>query len=77
MFISDLFEDDNKISDAYYDEREDHTARKLTDLRNTRLTLAQIKRLRMMNDVKRFEKENKIEKLQTQYKPPAQPAAAM
>ena len=77
MFISDLFEDDKKISDAYYDEREDHTAVKLTDLRTTRLTLAQIKRLRMMNDVKRFEKESKIEKLQTQYKPPAQPALAM
>jgi len=72
MFISDLFEY-NKVSDAYHDEREDNTARKLTDLRTTRLTLGQIKRLRMMNDVKKFEKSSKIEKLQTKYKAAAQP----
>jgi hypothetical protein len=76
MFIGELFEND-KIPNAYYDEREDNTSRKLTDLRTTRLTLAQIKRLRMMNDVKKFEKTNKIEKLQTQYKAPAQAPAAV
>lgn len=75
MFIRDLFEFE-KVPDAYYDERADNTARKLKDTRSTRLTLAQIKQLRKMNDLKKFEKVNDTRRLQRQYRAPAPEQAA-
>lgn len=66
MFINDLFED---MTEYYTDQKQDNSVQKLSDVRKTRLTLAQIKRLRMMNDVKKFEEQNKIEALSKQYKP--------
>jgi len=66
MFINDLFED---MTEYYTDQKQDNSVQKLSDVRKTRLTLAQIKRLRMMNDVKKFEEQNKIESLSKQYKP--------
>jgi hypothetical protein len=68
MFIRDLFEND---LGTYRDERKDQSGVRMGELRKTRLTLAQIKRLRMMNDVRKFEAEKKIEKLSKQYKPAA------
>ena len=44
---------------------------KLSDLRKTRLTLADLNRLRMANDVRRVEHETKLEQVTKQYKPPA------
>jgi hypothetical protein len=40
-------------------------------MRKSKLTLAQIKRLRMMNDVRKYEEQKKVEGLSKQYKPAA------
>ena len=48
---------------------EDHDSRK------TRLTLAQINRLRMMNDVKKLEHEQQLKRVSKQYKPPVEAGA--
>ena len=49
---------------------------KLSDLRKTRLTLAHLNRLRMANDVRKFEFEKKLETIQSQYAAPAGEAGA-
>ena len=71
MNLLEVFKD---LPKGYRDEREDHTPLKLSDLRKTKLTLKQLNRLRIMNDIRKLEHENKIEAVQTQYKAPlAQP----
>jgi len=58
---------------GYSTEKDDHTALKLSDLRKTKLTLKQLNRLRIMNDVRKLEHEKKIDSVQQQYKaPPAE-----
>ena len=57
-------------------EKDDNTPLKLSDIRKTKLTLQQLNRLRIMNDVRRLEKEQDLKKVQTQYQvAPAEPAA--
>ena len=56
---------------GYATEKEDNTPLKLSDLRKTKLTLSQINKLRIMNDVRRLEQEQKIDRVQIQYKPAA------
>ena len=73
MFITDIFED---IPEPYRDEKQDNTAKKMGELRKSRLTLAQIKRLRMMNDLKKYEEQKKVESLSKQYKPAVEAGAA-
>lgn len=68
MQIIDLFEDD---MEGYRTEKDDNTPLKLKDLRKTKLTLAQLNRLRIMNDVRKLEHEQKIDSIQQQYKQPA------
>lgn len=68
MYILDIFEDSPP---AYRDEKQDNSVKTMGELRKTRLTLAQIKRLRMMNDLKKFEEQKKIQSLSKQYKPAA------
>ena len=68
MRVVDLFENDFP---GFRTEKNDNSVQKLGDLRKTRLTLAQIKRLRMMNDVKKFEKQEKVQEISKQYKPAA------
>lgn len=68
MLVVDLFED---IPDAYRDEKQDNSVIKLRDTRKTRLTLAQIRRLRMMSDMRKYEEQKKVETLSKQYKPAA------
>lgn len=72
MFIAELFE---PTPDGYRDEKEDNSVLKLSDVRKTRLSLAQINRLRIMNDVRKYEHEKKLDSITKQYKPPAEPAA--
>lgn len=55
---------------------EDNSVLKLDDSRKTRLTLAQINRLRMMNDVKKLEHEQQLKRVSKQYKPPVDAAAS-
>ena len=52
-------------------EKDDNSVMKLGDLRKTKITLAHLNKLRMANDVRRFEHEDKLKKVATQYKPPA------
>lgn len=56
---------------GYQSEKDDNTPIKLSDLRKTRLTLADLNRIRMANDVRKVEHENKLEIISKQYRPPA------
>jgi hypothetical protein len=72
MNILEIFE---PTPAGYATEKEDNSAVKLSDLRKTKLTIKQINRLRIMNDVRKLEHEQDLEGVRTQYKaPPAQPA---
>lgn len=72
MFISELF---SPTPDGYRTEQDDDSVKKLTSTRKTRLTLSQIGKLRIMNDLRKVEHLQKIKSLSTQYTAPA--AAAM
>lgn len=56
---------------GYRTEKDDNTPVRLSDLRKTKLTLKQLNRLRIMNDVRKLEHEQDLEKVRTQYKAPA------
>lgn len=62
---------------GYSTEKDDSTSVKLSDLRKTKLTLKQLNRLRIMNDVRKLEHEQKIEDIQKQFTPPPEPTAGM
>lgn len=64
MVLNEMF-DKNPI--GYSSERDDNTSLKLNDLRKTKLTLRQIKRMRIMNDIRKLELAKKVKKVQTQY----------
>lgn len=68
MQVLELF---NPTPDGYRTEKEDNSVLKLDDTRKTRLTLDRLNRLRIMNDTRKLEHEKKLEKVSTQYKPPA------
>lgn len=64
MFITEFWKQDpigRRI------EKDDNTTLRMSDLRKTRLTLGQLNRLRMMNDVRKFEHDQKLEDLKKQY----------
>ena len=67
MIVTELFE---PAKPGYQTPGLDNTPLKLSDLLKTRLTLADLSRLRMANDVRRVEHEKKLEKVTKQYKPP-------
>jgi hypothetical protein len=73
MHIIDLFEDG--VPDGMRNEKDDNSVKKMGELRKSRLTLGQIKRLRQMNDLRKFEEEKKIQGLSRQYKPAAEAGA--
>jgi len=75
MFVTDLFESPEPAKPGYQSEQDDNTVMKLSDLRKTRLTLAHLNRLRMANDVRKFEFEKKMKDVQSQYGASAEPAA--
>ena len=62
---------------GYATEKEDNTVPKLSDIRKTKLTIKQINRLRIMNDVRKLEHEQKLENVKNQYKQPAAQAPMM
>jgi hypothetical protein len=72
MMISEFFE---QAPAAYESPKDDKSTLKISDTRKTRLTLAQINRLRTMNDVLKFEHEKHLEKVSRMYKPPADTSA--
>lgn len=67
MNITDIFETN---SQGRRTESEDNTALNQSDLRKTKLTLAQINKLRVMNDVRRLEHEEKVDSVKKQYSAP-------
>lgn len=71
MFITELF--DLKNREGYRTEKDDNSVQKLSDTRKSRLTLAQIKRLRIMNDLRKFEHQKEVEDISKQYRPAAPP----
>lgn len=76
MIISDLFETESNsiiepLAKGYGSDEDDQTVLKLSDLRKTRLTLGQLNKLRILNDVKKLEHEQNITKLSKMYKAPA------
>lgn len=74
MFITEMFDD---AQPGYQSEKHDNSVQKLSDLRKTRLTLAQLNRLRMANDVRKFETEQSAEHVKQQYAAPAAPDMGM
>jgi hypothetical protein len=62
-----------KAPEAYQDLQDDNSQTKLSDLRKTRLTLRQLNKLRMMNDVRAFEYKEKLKDVRKQYSPPPAP----
>ena len=73
MFLNEVFQP--TVKSQYSTEKDDNSVQKLSDTRKSRLTLAQIKRLRIMNDMRKFEQQKEVESISKQYRPPAQPGA--
>lgn len=71
MRLIEMFDDDNMT--GYRTEKDDNTVMNLNDQRKTKITLRQINRLRIMNDVRKLEHEKDLEQVQNQYKAPAAP----
>jgi hypothetical protein len=71
-----IFEMFDERKPGYESEKDDNSTAKLSDLRKTRLTLAHLNKLRMANDVRKFEYEKKMETIQKQYAAPAEEGAA-
>jgi len=61
-----------QLPPGYATEKDDNTPLKLSDLRKTKLTFAQLSKLRMMNDIRKLEREKKLETVQKQYAAPAE-----
>jgi hypothetical protein len=74
MFLNEMYDD---AKPGYESEKDDNSVMHLKDLRKTRLTLAHLNRLRMANDVRKFEFEQKMKQTQVQYAAPAAEGGAM
>lgn len=74
MYIIELFD---PMPYGYATEKDDKSGASFRSSRKTRLTLAQLNKLRIMNDVRKFEQEGKLEKVKTQYAAPAPAPDAM
>lgn len=72
-----LFEMFDKAITGYQDLDSDESAPKYHELRKTKLTLRQIRKLRRMMDVRNYERSNNLKKLRKQYAPPMQEPGAM
>ena len=70
MNFLELFD---KEPEGYQDIQDDNSRPKLRALRKTKLTLAQINKLRRMQEVRKFEYDQKLKYIRKQYAPPAAP----
>ena len=70
MNFLELFD---KEPEGYQDIQDDNSRPKLRELRKTKLTLAQINKLRRMEEVRKFEYDQKLKYIRKQYAPPAAP----
>jgi hypothetical protein len=81
MLISELlFEFDSVTSTSgtidksplgYSTDKDNHSSLKLSDMRKSRLTLGQLNKLRMMNDIRKIEFAQKIKTVSKQYATPS------
>lgn len=71
MILTELYQ---RSPTAYQDLSQDNSRPMIAKLRKTRLTLKQLNKLRQMNDLRKYEFEQKLKDIRTQYAPPAQPA---
>lgn len=69
MKLNEVWE---KQPSSFQDLGDDNSRTKLQQLRKTRLTLKQIKKLRLMNDLRNAEHKEKLNFLRRMYQPPAQ-----
>lgn len=69
-----LFELYDAQKNSYQDVEDDNSKPKWTESRKTRLTLAEINKIRRMNQVRSYEKAKDLARIRKQYSPPAQPA---
>jgi hypothetical protein len=73
MILSEIY---NRSPEAYQDVSQDNSQPTLKDTRKTRLTLAQLNKLRQMNDVRSVEYKEKLKLVKAQYAPaPTEPPA--
>jgi hypothetical protein len=56
---------------GYASEKDDKSSLALTDVRKTRLTLGQLNKLRILNDIRKIEHAAKIKVVSKMYKPAA------
>ena len=66
MTLNEMYD---RPAPGYQDVENDNGQIKLGDLRKTKLTLKQISKMRQMNDVRAFENEQKLKRIQKQYAP--------
>jgi len=70
MLLTEFFSQPDETKD-YRSEEEDESRAQKSDTRKTRLTLSHINKLRIMNDARSVEREQKIREIQAQYKNPS------
>ena len=68
MILNELYDEDEL---NFSDPAEDNSVPRLNDLRKTKLTLGQINRMRLISDVRKFEKAQDLENIRRQYGAPA------
>jgi hypothetical protein len=66
MILNELYE---RQPEGYQDVSQDNSQPTYGDLRKTHLTLKQLRKLRMMNDVRTFEYKEKLSLIRKQYAP--------
>lgn len=71
MILNELYD---RSPSEYQDLEQDNSQPQLDQLRKTRLTLRQIKKLREMNDLRDKEFREKLKFVRLQYAPPPEPA---
>jgi hypothetical protein len=62
-----LFEFFEAAPEGYQDVEDDNSTPQLGELRKTKLTLKQISKLRKMYDMRNYEKQEELKKVQAQY----------
>lgn len=67
MFLREFYE---APAEGYQDQEADNSVPQLGELRKTKLTLKQISKLRQMYDLRNFEKQIDLKKIQAQFAPP-------
>jgi hypothetical protein len=65
-----LFEFYDATADGYQEQKDDNSVPELGELRKTKLTLKQISKLRRMYDLRNYEKQQDLKRVQAQFAPP-------